>query len=120
DPSVRHQRQKKMPVLHHVRPDVAPLLHDLIMQGPRRALGTRQRQWTKLEGIGTARFPRTATSIAVDACGQPAARSELDAVLSAVVWRQRRPITALELDELPRCVQEVRTRLTAKILVQPP
>lgn len=53
DPAVCHQREEEMTVLDHVRPDVAPLPHNLIVQGPGRTFGARQGQWTELEFISS-------------------------------------------------------------------
>jgi hypothetical protein len=40
-----------MTVLDHVRPYVAPLLHNLIVKRPRWTFGVRQGEWTELELI---------------------------------------------------------------------
>ena len=45
-----------MAVLHHVGPDIAPLFHNLVVQRPRRALGARQCQRTKLKRFGPLDF----------------------------------------------------------------
>lgn len=57
DPAVGHQREEEMTVFHDVRPDKAPLLHKVIVQGARRALGARQRQRPELELIRADHLP---------------------------------------------------------------
>src|SRR5688572_8796377 len=81
NPTIRHQREEEMSVLGHVRPNETPLLHHLVVQGAGRALGARQRQWTKLKLIRTARLPGAAPSIAVDARVQLPTGGELNGVL---------------------------------------
>jgi hypothetical protein len=102
DAAVGHEREEQVAVLDDVRSNVAPLLHDLIVQRARRALRSCQRERTELELARAARFPSAASSIPVDARGQPAAGTEFDGVLRAIIGSSPRVVTALELDELPR------------------
>ena len=97
-----------MATLEHIGADVAPLLHDLIVQGPGRACGARQRQRAELQLAGAARRPRSPASIAIDARRQLPGGSKLDRVPRAVVRRQRLAVTALELDQLPRRALQAR------------
>ena len=78
------------------------MLHDVIVEEAGWTFRAGQRQWTELDLIRAGRLPGAAPSVAVDACGQLSARAEFDRVLCPLVRRQRRVITALELDELPR------------------
>src|SRR5262245_27262424 len=106
DSAVRHQCQKQMTVPDDIRPNVAPLLHEVIVQRTGQALRTRQRQRAELDLVRAAGLPRTVSAIAVDARNQLSAGGEFDRVPCAVIGSQRRVITALELDQLPRRAYE--------------
>ena len=101
DSAVGHQRQKEATVAHHVRPDEPPLLHDVIVQGPRGTCRAGQSQWAELELAGAIRCPGPASSIAINTRRQLSIGTELNCVLCAIVRRQRRVVAALEPDELP-------------------
>src|SRR5262245_53166694 len=91
-----------MTVPDDVRSDIGPLPDDLIVQRTGRALRARQCEPAEFDLTGAGGFPGPASAITVDASGELSAIGELDRVLRAIVRRQGRIITALELHELPR------------------
>src|SRR5262245_16012622 len=91
-----------MTVPDDVRSGIPPLPAALIVQRTGRALSACEGQRADLDLAGARGFPGPASAITVDTSGELSAIGELDGVLRAIVRRQDRVITALELHELPR------------------
>src|SRR5262245_30750423 len=102
DSAVCHQREEQMTVPDDVRSNIAPLLDDLIVQRTSWALRARQCQRAELDLASACLFPGPTPAITVETSSELSIGSELDGVFRAIVRRQGRIITALELHELPR------------------